>query len=170
MIYTPFLNGDQVNAVHDRISQFTDQLKYINSFNNVEVYQMIAPPPSDPLTLRFEFDEFAPGDGWYSPERTNDGLTFDWMQTPEATLVLPPLTADKARIFRAKLFAYADQSLLNGLHVFVNGHEVYLSAQQTDGATILQGNIPQAAFSGDSLELKFDTPPFASPVQRGRRK
>lgn len=166
MIYTPFLNGDQVNNVHDRIARFPDQLQYVNTFDSVEVYRVIAPPPVDAPVLRFDFDEFVPGDGWYAPERTGDGVTFAWMQTPEATVVLPPLTADQPRIFRAQLFSAADPSLLTSLRLFVNGQPVNLRAQQSGGMTTLLGNISQAAFAGDRLELRLVTLPFASPVER----
>ncbi|HVZ18188.1 MAG TPA: hypothetical protein VG897_13780, partial [Terriglobales bacterium] len=167
MIYKPFLNGDQIDDVHNRIAQFPDQLKYVNTFDEVEVYQLIAPPPSDPPALRFEFDEFVPGDGWYSPERNETGATFAWMQTPQATLDLPPLTPTKPRVFRAQIYSYADQSLLNALQVTMNGQPIILNAQQTDSGLVLQGNIPQAAFAGDTLQIVLETLSYGSPVQRG---
>ncbi len=167
LIYTPFLNGDQLNALHDRLTGFADQLTYVDTLDGVEVYRISPAPPSDSPALRFDFDEFVPGDGWYAPEHTGDGVTFAWMQTPEATLTLPPLTADQPRVFRAQLFAYTDPSLLSSLRVFVNDQPINLQAQQHDGVTTLAGNIPQAAFVGAALQLRFTTLPLGSPVERG---
>ncbi len=57
--------------------------------------------------------------------------------------------------------------MLHSLQFYVNGVVVYLNEEQNNGAVMLKGNIPAAAFEGSELDLKFVTIPFTSPMQRG---
>ncbi|MFN8374415.1 MAG: SH3 domain-containing protein [Anaerolineae bacterium] len=74
--------------------------------------------------VQFEFDDEVPGEGWQAPQSTEDGLTFAWTNSEEATLNVE-MTQPSAVEFR--VLGALDAAIVDSLTLSINGEAAELT-------------------------------------------
>jgi len=114
--------------------------------------------------FRFEFDATSmlyQGSGWASPERTGDGMSFQWTVAREATLMLR-LHDDEDLAVDMRIPAAAPD-VLAGVELAVNGQSIGLMV----AGEVYSGVIPASALpaNGGVSELRFSVPRLVVPAE-----
>ena len=100
--------------------------------------------------ITLDFDQFVPGKGWNLEETNPDGVTFQWTDSTDATILLPLGTGHDMHIVFRILYAMS-ADILQSLTLRVNDQPILLSStNDPGGATIFQGTIPQSALEANS--------------------
>lgn len=101
-------------------------------------------------SVTLEFDDLAPGRGWSAGEIGPNGETFQWMESTEATIVLP-LASEHALQIEFRIINAMSSEILQSLRVTINDQPVDLDQRRdASGATIYGGVIPHSALAADA--------------------
>jgi hypothetical protein len=95
-------------------------------------------------SVRFEFDKFPLGPGWFGPETDALGMSFRWMSDRTASMVVP-LPADRSSAVEFRALRAPTPEILNSLALQVNGERIGLTYDNTTGDHIFRGVIPASA-------------------------
>jgi hypothetical protein len=106
--------------------------------------------------ITLDFDDLVPGKGWSPEETYYNGVTFRWMDSLDATILLPLATDRDASIDFRVLYTMSPD-ILRSLTLRVNDQPIPLSASnEPDGGTIFHGTIPQSALAADARTTILD--------------
>ncbi len=95
-------------------------------------------------SVRFEFDRFPVGPGWFGPETDALGVSYRWMSEKAASLVLP-LPTDRPTAVEFRVLRAPTPEILNSLLLSVNGERIGLTYDNTTGDNLFRGVIPPSA-------------------------
>jgi len=118
----------------------------------------LRPPPREAVTIGF--DEPAPGAGWSPPLTIGDGGTYRWSTSSQATVRVGLVSGRDYRLSFRVVHA-AEQSILDGLQVSVNGRAVPVQRRNDPvGGYIFEGAFDRGALAGNdgSVEVAFTVP------------
>jgi hypothetical protein len=123
------------------------QMMQVEQFGRVIVYQV----QHSPLKLvDFDFEIPPPGQGWSVEAAYPSGVTFEWMDSTQATILLPLSNDCDMRIEFRVLYAMAPD-ILESLTLRVNNRPIQLSTtKDREGGTVFQGVIPQSTLEANS--------------------
>ncbi len=162
LIYNPLLRDDLQRAVTDRLQGFRGDVTWVATIDQVDIYRLESPDSQE--SIRFEFDEYVPGTGWYGPETREDGVTFAWTNGSMFTLVFPPLSADQSVVLRARIIAVFQSENFSQLRLEVGGETIPLTMSQTADDRVIDAVLPESVLTGETLVLNFTTVQQGSPL------
>src|SRR4051794_33545088 len=90
---------------------------------NIGLYSILPPAQQvtvadQPRSIRFDFDDNAPNDGWYGSEKNSDGTTFEWTSAVDAPLSFTLSSRDPLEVVFRVINGEAD--LIDGLQLSAN--------------------------------------------------
>ena|GEM_PF-2642814 len=162
LVYNPLLDSGQRDAIRQRISTYPDEIVAVTSLDEVDIYRVLPAPPG--TSFHFEFDEYAPGDNWYQPERLETGETYNWVAGGDFTFNTPPMIPDAGVEMRIRLHDEGSAAALNQLTLTLNDQAIPLEISRADSGTVVLARIPAAVHRGQAMELRFTTILGARPI------
>jgi hypothetical protein len=112
------------------------------------VVHVVQTAPLRAVTL--DFDYLVPGKGWSFEATYPHGVTFQWMDSTVATILLP-LATDRDMHIEFRVLYTMSPDILQSLTLRVNGQPIQLSAiRDPGGAALIQGIIPRSTLESNS--------------------
>ncbi len=162
LVYNPLLRDDLQRTVTDRLQSFRGEVTWVATVDQVDIYHLEAPASQE--SIRFDFDEYVPGTGWYGSETRGDGVTFAWTNGSAFTLAFPPLLGDQSATLRARIIFTFQPENFSQLRLEVGGESIPLTMNQTADDRIIDAVLPESVLTREPLILNFTTVQQGSPL------